>query len=280
MHLLNKYHLICFTPDNTSSFTINPILKTVESLSSGYWDGNIWKSLILDQDQFQDKHQIGECLRDKKVFFIGDSTLLKIYEEFCIVFGVPNHPQIEHDKHSPLGALPTFIHLEDYNLTINKAFHHIRVGLPRHFTFAVFEVDVLDSLGEKESCDYVILLGFGIHFRQWSRDAFIDRVTYIKSAISRFRKRCPQTPIIIKGPHMSTGPQFAAKAYQQVAMGISDFFVHEMREILRLHFQDNSDVLFFDTWDMNLSFPAPDEIHMPVPVVKQELYMLLSMICL
>ena len=196
------------------------------------------------------------------------------------MFGVPFYPQREYDDKSPLGELPTFIHLEDYNLTINKAFHHIRSGRPRYFNFAVFEVDVLDSLGDGESCDYVMLLGFGIHFRQWSRDAFIDRVIHIKSAISRFRIRCPQTPIIIKGPHMSTDPQSAVKSYQQVAIASSDFFVHEIRDIMKLHFQENAHVLFFDTWDMNLSFLAPDEVHMPVPAVKQELYMLLSMLCL
>ena len=238
--------------------------------SSGYWEGKSWHSFLHNQDQFDNIPRIGECLRDKQVFFIGDSTLHQIWMELCPILNVPIALEyMKCDDAAELQSKPTSIYLNDYNLTINFVFHHIRVGLPRYFSCAVFEVDVLDSLGQ-ESCDHVVVLGFGIHFRQWSRSAFIDRVTHINSAVSRLRKRCPHTLIIVKGPHMAS----ENNKYRSW----SDWFVYEMKEIMKLHFQHNG-ILFLDTWDMNLSFLAPNNVHMPPAPVRQEFRLLLSMLC-
>ena len=116
--------------------------------SSGYWEGKSWHSFLHNQDQFDNIPRIGECLRDKQVFFIGDSTLHQIWREMCAIFNV--HISLKEAKCDDAAyqqSKPTSIYLDDYNFTINFVFHHtcIRVGLPRYFSCAVFEVDVLDS---------------------------------------------------------------------------------------------------------------------------------------
>ena len=65
--------------------------------------------------------------------------------EMCAIFNV--HISLKEAKCNAADqqSKPISIYLDDYNFTINFVFHHIRVGLPRYFSCAVFEVDVLDS---------------------------------------------------------------------------------------------------------------------------------------
>ena len=116
--------------------------------------------MLNKQEQFEDKQRIGECLRDKQVFLIGDSTLAnQLYGQITAIFDIDNG-YIEEDKpgvcwdFNPM-SMPTFVHIDNYNLTINRAFHHIKAGPFRDFNFSVFEGDILDSLGHDGSCDHV-----------------------------------------------------------------------------------------------------------------------------
>ena len=63
------------------------------------------------------------------------------------------------------------------------------------------------------------------------------------------------------------------------AMATTDWFSAEILRIMKMHLRDYG-ILFFDTVDINLAYPVPNTIHMPLPVVKQEMFMILSMICL
>ena len=79
---------------------------------------------------------------------------------------------------------------------------------------------------------------------------------------------------------MSTGgPPRNMNRIRAGAMGVTDWFLAEILRIMKMHLRDYG-ILFFDTVDMNLAYPVPNTIHMPLPAVKQELFMILSMICL
>ena len=215
------------------------------------------------------------------MFLIGDSTLVnQFYGQIIGILDVKGYIARGSKPGVFPATMPTFVHIDDYNLTINRAFHHIKAGPFRDFTFAIFDVDVLDSLGFDGSCDHVIVLGFGIHFRQWSRSAFTDRVIHIKSAIIRYRERCPRAPVIIKGAHMSC--QIKPKdqhEFTSKSMAGTDFFVAEILRTMKMHLRDYG-IMFFDAVDMNMAYPVPNTTHMPLTVVTQELFMILSMICL
>ena len=134
--------------------------------------------MLNKQEQFEDKQRIGECFCDKQVFLMGDSTLVnQLYGQITAIFDINGF--IEHDKpgvcldFNPM-SMPTFVHINDYNLTINMAFNHIRAGPFKDFNFSIFEVDILDSLGHDGSCDHVVVLGSGVHYRQWSRHALFN----------------------------------------------------------------------------------------------------------
>lgn len=217
------------------------------------------------------------------MYLIGDSTLTnQIYGQLCDIMNVAGNPDRSRPStgHVFSGLMPTSVHVDEYNLSVVRAFHHIKVGPARDFSFAIFEVDLLDSIGHDGRCDYVIVLGFGIHFRQWSRSAFTARVTHIQDAISRFRERCPRTPIIIKGSHMSEPAHKASTNVQSIAMAYSDWYVHAILNTMKVYLQDYEGVMFLDTWDLNLAFPEPNNTQMSLVAVRQELFLILSLICL
>ena len=122
-------------------------------------------------------------------------------------------------------------------------------------------------------CNYVIVVSSWAHFTQWTRSAIIERYLLLRQAVDRYHARCPDAPVIIKSPHAREHKVFDARVY------CSDFILNELRKIMRDIFADVPGVVYLDIWDMNLAHPAKNSVHMPEPVIEQELAMLWSYVC-
>ena len=212
---------------------------------------NCWTNKTLDK-----------CLENKQVFFLGDSNARQYTEYLLKVLQQPK----------PSGFL-WYSYVSSSNISIHWQFHPewISSGWSPWATHR-YEADMFDSFVNSD-CNYVIVVSSWAYFTQWTRSAIIERYLLLRQAVDRFHARCPDAPVIIKSPHAREHKDFEARVYS------SDFILNELRKIMRDIFADSPGVVYLDIWDMNLAHPAKNSVHMPEPVIEQELAMLWSYVC-
>ena len=229
------------------------------TLSDGYWLKGEWISLYC-KNSYLSLSQIGGCLRNKKVYFLGDSTLLQWHTYLVDIFNAEKY---------------TWGHLvKSFNITLKFNFHKITIH--RSWTNWEgqyrYEADVIDGI--RHDCNFIVILGPAFHYAQWSKDALIERLVHLRAAIFRLHERCPNVPVIIKTPH----PYYQAWHGELISIATSDYLVFEIRRLI-LQIFDETDVFVVDAWDMNLAYPAQNVVHMPEGAVQAELSMFLSYTC-
>ena len=230
------------------------------TLSDGYWLKGEWISLYCKNRYFSPSH-IGNCLKNKIVYFLGDSTLLQ-WHKYLV--------DLLHAEGPPRGYV-----VKSFNISLNFNFHKITIhrsstnweGQYR------YEVDVIDGIRDKD-CNFIVILGPAFHFVQWSKDALIERLVHLRSAIFRLHENCPNVPVIIKTPH----PYYEGYHGELICIATSDYLVFEIRKLI-LQIFNETDVFVVDAWDLNLAYPAPNVIHMPKGAIEAELSMFLSYTC-
>ena len=235
-------------------------------IGQGYWLGDTWKALACETIQWNQKEprEIGECLRDKHVYFLGDSTsrqwvfvLLHLIQFYYV----------------PADFRMSYTHINRiYNFNLTFQFHpHVIGSSPFVISKEQFEVDVLDDL-PSEKCNFVIVISPWAHFTQWWLKAYADRLRLIRASILRLKHRCPNVPIIVKGPHVRE------HGSSETLLMNSDYIADKIRTLMK-EILNIEGVYFIDVWDMNLSYPSANAVHMPNAVITQEVNSFLSYIC-
>ncbi|XP_072022741.1 NXPE family member 1-like [Amphiura filiformis] len=158
-------------------------------ISDGFWHNGIWTSFKCKKPRL-DVQYVGECMRNKEIHLLGDSTLRQWGH---VLASLMSGHEIDDDivEH----------HVKAYNFTLTFHFHKVRVGTVYPYDFNEYEVDVIESLRNPE-CNYVVVFDAGFHYVQWSREAYKDRLLHLRAASMDLLTRCPDVPIIFKGLHL------------------------------------------------------------------------------
>ncbi|XP_033123198.1 NXPE family member 3-like [Anneissia japonica] len=237
-----------------------------EPLSDGFWENKTWHSFSCNTKQWT-RDEIKDCVKGKKLFFMGDSTSRQWYHKLLVLLGFP----------LPEDMAQTAMHLQSDIINMTFIFHSYIVSKRLELeNFANFEVDQLDYL-PKDTCDYIITISPFAHYEHWTKEAYITRLENIRTGIFKFRKRCPEAVFVIKGSHarrVKTEEKKEINGYFT-----SDLLLYQFRRLLRETFS-GMNVHFLDIWDMNLSYYTPNTVHMPPDVILQELFMYFSHVCL
>ncbi|XP_077984579.1 NXPE family member 3-like [Glandiceps talaboti] len=236
---------------------------------SGYWIDDTWQSLIckLHRWEKQPMRDVKECLSHKDMYFLGDSTTRQFSNVVVELVGMGGLLRKRH-------AARTYRRVEDeeYNISFTFQHHPWAVGgSPYPIGEVKFESEVIDSL-QNSQCNYVILVGPYAHYTSWTRDNYIKRLRLLRESLVRFKQRCPDAKVFIKGSKPRDHAVFISYIHS------NDFFLYEMNKLMKQIF-DGLGAIFLDVWDMNLSYPAPNNIHMPMEVIRQEANLFLSYIC-
>ena len=235
------------------------------TLSDGYWLNGEWISLYCKNRYLSPSH-IGSCLKNKKVYFLGDSTLLLWHKNLADILDAEGPAWNSVAKSFNISLIFNF-----HKHTVHKASSAKRwEGKPGQF---VYEVDVIDRISHGD-CNFVVLLGPGFHFVQWSKDALVERLVHLRSAIFRLHENCPKVPVIIKTPH----PYYEKSYGELLNISLSDYLVFEIRRLI-LQIFNETDVFVVDAWDLNLAYPARNVVHMPKGAIDAEVSMFLSYTC-
>ncbi|XP_072035299.1 NXPE family member 1-like [Amphiura filiformis] len=235
------------------------------SSSDGYWLSEQWHSLVCHVKELK-VAEIGQCLRGKHLFILGDSTLRQWVNGLHTMMGVQYVKQ-DNDKFNS----DRYIEALDLNITFR--FHpQVISGSPVDINTVEYEVDILDGLMDSDSCHFIVVLGPWAHFSQWTRESYIERLLLLKLGVERLHEKCPDVPIVVKGSHPREHDTIESIIYG------SDFILHELGSYLQDIFS-GSEAWFLNVWEMVLSYPKENTIHLPYQIIKQELNMFLSHVC-
>ncbi|XP_072013182.1 NXPE family member 4-like isoform X2 [Amphiura filiformis] len=238
------------------------------SISDGYWMNHTWTSLICKPTLQYSPSLIRRCLRNHYIHLTGDSTTRQWFFSLTNALNV-NIPG-GNDK-----TKMKYKYFSDSSLNLNMTFTFHPITYQMSFIVNIsemrFEVDVILNL-PRYTCNHVIVISPWTHFLTWPWESYIEWLTNIKSAIIEARKTCPDIKVVIKSPHA-----LEDEMTSRTLMGVDILFwnmKHEMRNIFQ-----GSGVFFVDIWDMDHSYPAQNDMHMPDHVINQEVALFLSYIC-
>ncbi|XP_071944151.1 NXPE family member 4-like [Antedon mediterranea] len=233
--------------------------------SDGFWTNNVWTSLQCKTKQWT-KQEVSKCINGKHIVLMGDSTTRQWTEHLLAFMGVtrsinttkPSTKHIQH--HSNIMMLDFYFH----PYSIGSIMHIYRVGK--------WEYEILDNLNVDTCNNYVIMVSPWAHYAQWTKESFIERLHLLRETLVRFMKRCPGAKILMKTPHPRNHSSQISLLYG------SDKLLYDIYELYFSIFSGLG-IHILDIWDMNLSYPSRNTIHMPTPVILQELFLMFSHIC-
>ncbi|XP_077979611.1 NXPE family member 1-like [Glandiceps talaboti] len=218
------------------------------SLSSGYWKDNLTFVPLMCRSQQWQKEDVEECLLGKEVHMYGDSTIGQVHKQLSSLEAIPSN----------------LLHLRTLFIKANSGIQGVYGGL--------FENDFIDRITSCTGVTPVLVINFCFHFGSWTTRIYLDRIFGAKYAILRLFKRCPESIVIIK----LGNPRDNADSVQSVHS--SNYRFYDMDRMIRRVF-GGIGVRFLDIWDLVASHISENDIHMPGPVIMQELHLMLSYIC-
>uniref|UniRef100_UPI00398EA552 NXPE family member 3-like isoform X1 n=2 Tax=Pristiophorus japonicus TaxID=55135 RepID=UPI00398EA552 len=233
---------------------------------SGFYYQDQWVSSICNIRYFDTPASITDCLRGRKVYIFGDSTIRQWFEyltEFVpglrkfdlgnsqntgphLALDIDNKIKIEYYAHGkPIRIVP--ISLQDLPLMANK----------------------LDDIKGGKST--VIAFTIWCHFNTFPVEPYIRRLQNVRRSILRLLDRSPDTLIVIKTANVQALPR-------EVSLYNSDWYSFQLDLLLRKMFEGIK-VAFVDAWEMTIAHYLPHELHPKRVIIKNEVDVFLSYVC-
>ncbi|XP_072022022.1 NXPE family member 3-like [Amphiura filiformis] len=133
--------------------------------SHGYWFNYTWTSLLYEDKQWTNSSDMRECLRNKHLMLLGDSTSRQWAHNIGKLFSL-NQMSHRHEFHN--------FFFEDYykelNLSVRLRFHPQTItGTRIPNKLFIYFADILDSIQTHECAYLIIELSPWAHFQQWTR---------------------------------------------------------------------------------------------------------------
>ncbi|XP_052472276.1 NXPE family member 3 [Carassius gibelio] len=228
---------------------------------AGFYLNDVWTSFVCSTRHFTTQATT-ECLKDKHIYMMGDSTMRQWFEFF--VKEVPNLKQMNLHVQYQSGPLLA-VDVED-KIDLHWRAHGVPLRTEKtkiaNLHYISNEID--DLAGGPHT---VIMFNLGPHFTTYPLDYYTYRVLTIRKAVLALLHRSPDTTVIIKT--INTG-------YKDI-FG-SDWYSLQLDRVLRWAFQDVG-VYILDVWQMTACHYSKENIHPGPVIIKNEIDILLSFIC-
>uniref|UniRef100_A0A9J8DEB1 NXPE C-terminal domain-containing protein n=2 Tax=Cyprinus carpio carpio TaxID=630221 RepID=A0A9J8DEB1_CYPCA len=228
---------------------------------AGFYLNDVWTSFVCSTRHFTTQ-KTTECLKDKHIYMMGDSTLRQWFEFF--VNEVPVLKQMNLHVQYQTGPLLA-VDVEN-NIDLHWRAHGVPLRT-RKTAFANLHYisnEIDDLAGGPHT---VIIFNLGPHFTTYPLDFFTQRVLRIRKAVLALLQRAPETTVIIKTVNTGSKDIFG-----------SDWYSLQLDRILRWAFQDVG-VYILDVWQMTACHYNNEDIHPGPVIIKNEIDILLSFIC-
>ena len=263
--------------DKSKPLCISRLSGTLSSEPSGYFLDGSWKSFHCNAKDFYDSVDEINCLKNKQIHILGDSTIRQWYSHYVRSFsfwsffmrGVyPIEKNQVKDLWEPRKAVDT-----QNNITFYFSAHGPPLqngGTPHSQPYIADSIDKIK--GGKET---VIAITFGNHVLLYNPILFIQRLETIKKAISRLLQRSPNTVVVFRGMNVFMMDDFTANQ-----CCLSDWLAFRLDNIARNMFKTINGVAYLDAWYLSGSHPSmPGGLHTQPEVVRHEISLFLSFVC-
>ncbi|XP_051538736.1 NXPE family member 3-like isoform X2 [Myxocyprinus asiaticus] len=238
-----------------------PGLKT--PVPAGFYLHDIWKSFVCNTKRFSPP-EMGNCLKNKIVYLMGDSTARQWFEYF--EQKVPGLRRMDlHTYHigGPLMAV---------ELKNNIIVHWRMQGVPLKFSkMPITDLHYLSNDIDEIAGGHHAVVVFTIcaHLVFHPLTFYVHEVAKIRQAVVALLSRAPDTTVIIK-----SGNTAGLKNIFQ-----SDWYALQLNTVMREMFRDINGVIYLDVWQMTSCHYLPEDLHPGPVIIANEVDMLLSYIC-
>ncbi|XP_067896097.1 NXPE family member 3-like [Heterodontus francisci] len=264
-------------PSGPGYVTVEPSPRTATGLGecvpgkpllspSGFYYQDRWMSTSCDIRHFDTPANITDCLRGKKVYIFGDSTIRQWFEYLTgFVPGLRKFDLGNGIKVGPHLALDM-----DNKIKVEYYAHGkpIRIA-PISSQDLPFIANKLDDIKGGKST--VIAFTIWCHFNTFPVEPYIRRLQNIRRSILRLLDRSPDTLVVIKTANVQ-------RLNQGISLYNSDWYSYQLDLVLRKMFE-GINVAFVDAWEMTLAHYLPHELHPRQVIIKNEVDMFLSYVC-
>ncbi|XP_022094159.1 NXPE family member 3-like [Acanthaster planci] len=236
--------------------------------AAGYYFKDLWKSKVCIARELQLKETI-ECLRNKHLFFIGDST---IRQWFLYLVSHLGQNMTEYKIWTKEDVIQMHRHAFDkvHNITLDFRFHYYPIlGNWLNTTTIYSAIDLIDSLpGGRDT-----VLGFTMwaHFTYTNLTYYLSRLEPIRDAMIRLQERSAgKATVIIKSANTGILPYTPE---------ITELLSYDLDQMMRAFFAEIPGVTVIDVWDMTVSPRGEYDVHPCELVIREEIKMVLNFIC-
>uniref|UniRef100_A0A673KNN1 NXPE family member 3-like n=1 Tax=Sinocyclocheilus rhinocerous TaxID=307959 RepID=A0A673KNN1_9TELE len=234
---------------------------------AGFYLNDVWTSFVCSTRHFTTQTTT-ECLKDKHIYMMGDSTIRQWFEFF--VKAVPTLKQM--NLHVQYQSGPLLAVDVKNNIDLHWRAHGIplrsRKSAVANLHYISNEID--DLAGGPHT---VIMFNLGPHFTTYPLDFYTHRVLRIRKAVLALLQRAPDTTVCL----IRVGTKLCIKLDLEDIFG-SDWYSLQLDRILRWAFQDVG-VYILDVWQMTACHYSKENIHLCPVIIKNEIDILLSFIC-
>ncbi|XP_038050542.1 NXPE family member 3-like [Patiria miniata] len=239
------------------------------SLAAGFYYKDSWKSNVCRERSFE-LPEILECLRNKRLYFYGDSTLRQWMLFLARSLGKTMKLQRARRKSAKIIG-PLYAIDKVHNITLTFRHHDFPIRNNwLNFHDVKFTVNELDALPGGPNT--VVLFTFWAHFTTNSVDYFANRMGHIQAAVKRLQQRGRSpTPVFFKSAN--------TRADGSKGLALADSFILILDEIMRTIFSDMPNVTIIDAWGMTLSHRTGYRLHPVDLVLREEIKMFLNFLC-
>ena len=232
---------------------------------SGYYYNNTWKSLKCKTLMYQyRKKSILQCLYNKTVYFLGDSTvrqwftfIIEKFEQHKVPYSVQN-------------SMDYKVGLDTWKSTrhnVTMFYHH--QGLPIQTTsIPTRDIHYIASMLESipsHGADTIFFICVGAHFTINTLEFYRTRLKSIKNVISRLHS---DSPVIVK----------SLNTRLPVYWQNSNWYHEEANAVLGEEFSDVPNAAVVDVWNMTTAH-EPWQVHPINDILENEIAVAFSYLC-
>uniref|UniRef100_A0A673IFB7 NXPE C-terminal domain-containing protein n=1 Tax=Sinocyclocheilus rhinocerous TaxID=307959 RepID=A0A673IFB7_9TELE len=230
---------------------------------AGFYLKDVWKSFVCNTQQFNST-RMGNCLKNKIVYLLGDSTTRQWFE-----YLEKNVPDLKRmDLHTPRTGGP----LMAVELKNNIIIHWRPHGVPLRFSKLLItnlhyiSNDIDEIAGDSHA---VVVFTFFAHRVFHPLTFYVHEVAKIRQSVVALLSRAPQTTVIIK-----SGNTAGRKNIFQ-----SDWYTMQLNTVMQEMFRDINGVIYLDVWQMTSCHYLRESIHPGPVIVANEVKTFLSYVC-
>ncbi|XP_030853708.1 NXPE family member 3-like [Strongylocentrotus purpuratus] len=219
---------------------------------AGFYWGKYWHSADCNINAFN-KLQASSILRNKTVYFFGDSTVRQLMEFYVKLFGLKTNPAPK--KGDPWYVGRTIAKDSRNNIDFQFQFHGHPIGKRAWANISIIEyiANLIDRVKGGENT--VLVLTLWAHFTTFPPWYYEARVDDILESVRRLQERSPRTLVVWKSAN--TREHHGLDHY----LKCSDWTARNLDRRMRNKVLAYDNVGFMDAWDMTNAQLETDSVH-------------------